>query len=526
MTQVGTRGDGQDQLDRDISQLLAWHEDFQARHGRPLRVLHLGNIAGNGFLNSKFLRRVGVEADIVCHDYTHVMAMPEWEELDLQHSHVDDFAPVFDRRDIENYARPDWFIAGPLSLCVEHVEARYRNAGQSLIQAQKAKVGQWLYNHARRRFGPRYGNLLASLALRPTNFAQRILRRAFKTAGVPTPAIEPPDPVAARFDAIEAVFRERFPAREDRLTRADMTPYTSIIDEYTRLFAPYDIVQCYATEPIYALLTAKRPYVTFEHGTLRHFTEENNPLHRLTALAYRCADHTFITNGDCLAVAKRLGIESYSAVIHPVDVEQHRQSYAEDCARIRKEIDADVIIYCPIRHDYAIKGTDVAIKALPLIKAKTGKRVKMILSSWGAQVEESRRLLKDLGCESDVVWRNSMCRVQMIKHIQACDVVFDQFVLPVFGSTAPQTIAAGKPVLASYVPAETAWLIPEPAPIVSARTPEDIAEKTIMCLDPAWLAAYQERARRWIDTFHSPRNVIRDHLSAYRRILGEQRNNA
>ena len=269
------------------------------------------------------------------------------------------------------------------------------------------------------------------------------------------------------------------------------------------------------------MLAGKRPYVAFEHGTLRHFTTDDHPLHRLTSLAYREADHTFITNGDCLAYAKRLGIEDYSAVIHPIDVDQHRLDFGAEAKLIRERIGAEVLIYCPIRHDYEIKGTDRALKALPLIKARTPKRVKIILSTWGTQVEESRRMLRDLGCENDVVWLSSMCRLGMIKHIHAADVVFDQFVLPVFGSTAPQTIAAGKPILSSYVPAETAWLIPEPAPIVSAYTPEEIAERTIECLDPAWLAAYAVRARNWVDCYHSPANVVRDHLRVYRRVLAK-----
>ena len=119
-------------------------------------------------------------------------------------------------------------------------------------------------------------------------------------------------------------FRETFPDREDELTSADFAWYTNS-RSWAELFDRYDVVQCYATDPIVALLAATRPYVAFEHGTLRDFTLGDNPIHRLNALAYRSADHVFITNGDCLEYAERLGIERFTPMIHPVDVDQHEQ---------------------------------------------------------------------------------------------------------------------------------------------------------------------------------------------------------
>jgi glycosyltransferase involved in cell wall biosynthesis len=285
----------------------------------------------------------------------------------------------------------------------------------------------------------------------------------------------------------------------------------------------YDIVQCYATESIRVLLNGKRPYVAFEHGTLRQFTMANDPQHRLTALAYRMADHCFITNGDCLAYAKQLGIKTYSPIVHPVDVEQHRRSYGDAIDELRDDIDADVILFCPARHDWDIKGTDQFIRTLPLIKKRLSKRVKMILIEWGRQLEDAKKLIKELGCTEDVIWKSSMCRITTIKYMRAADIVLDQMILPVFGAIAPQAIAAGRPVIASYVPEQTLWLIPEPAPILSAFCPEDIVDAVILALDPDWLADYEVRARRWIDTYHHPNVVITEHLRVYRSILDDAR---
>jgi glycosyltransferase involved in cell wall biosynthesis len=294
---------------------------------------------------------------------------------------------------------------------------------------------------------------------------------------------------------------------------------------YRNMFRHYDIVQCYATEPIFGLLLDQHPLVAFEHGTLRAFTMEDVPLHRLTALGYRKSDHVFITNGDCLAYAKRLGIGAYSPMIHPIDVEQHRRDYGDAISALRKDVGADVILLCPTRHDWDIKGTDRFIRALPLIKQRTKGRVKLILVRWGLHVAESEALISALGCQDDVVWRTTMSRVTMIKHMRAADIVLDQMVLPVFGSTGPQAIAAGRPVISSYVPEETRWLISEPAPILSAFSPDDVAAAVATALDPAWLADYRKRAQEWTDRYHHPDNAVLQHLDVYRRLLEGERQN-
>jgi hypothetical protein len=93
---------------------LDWLQAHKERHGRPLRVLHVGNIANNAYLNAKFLRSVGIDAHVLSRDYYHVMATPEWEELELRDGHGDDYQPRFSARDLGGYERPAWFVNAPL----------------------------------------------------------------------------------------------------------------------------------------------------------------------------------------------------------------------------------------------------------------------------------------------------------------------------------------------------------------------------------------------------------------------------
>ena len=103
-----------EQLLGELKGSLTWLTQFQNENGRALRVLHVGNIANNGYLNAKFLRSFGVEADVVCRDYYHVMALPEWEELEINLDYGDDNFPAFKVQDLAGYVRPRWFISGSL----------------------------------------------------------------------------------------------------------------------------------------------------------------------------------------------------------------------------------------------------------------------------------------------------------------------------------------------------------------------------------------------------------------------------
>src|SRR5262249_8975068 len=128
-----------------------------------------------------------------------------------------------------------------------------------------------------------------------------------------------PDPVARTIDDFAAAF----PNRPDQLTREDLLPFVTAAPLYRKAFKHFDLVQCDAQHPLWGYLAGNRPYVAFEHGTLRTFTMGDDPISRLTAIGYRRAAHSFITNGDCLEYARALEIANFSPMIHPIDVELH-----------------------------------------------------------------------------------------------------------------------------------------------------------------------------------------------------------
>src|SRR5688572_22411981 len=73
------------------------------------RILHLGNIVNNGYLNAKFLRRAGWIADSVSIDYRHVQGQPEWEDVAFVNPGLDHFDPDWGLVDLGGHQRVDWF---------------------------------------------------------------------------------------------------------------------------------------------------------------------------------------------------------------------------------------------------------------------------------------------------------------------------------------------------------------------------------------------------------------------------------
>jgi glycosyltransferase involved in cell wall biosynthesis len=428
--------------------------------GQPLRVLHVGNVGNNAYLNARFLRAAGVDCHVLSSDYYDRLATPEWE----------------------GHERPQWFAQGPLSVASAYLAA---------LCDDDAANARRLWRHLR-----------ASRAIPPRlRFGVRRARIAASSA--------------------KSALRSTRAADDRGATDADddLAPYRPALPIWEELFTRYDIVQAYATDPIWPFATGKHPYVAYEHGTLREFTSERDALSRLTTRAYRASDHTFVTNGDCLPHAERIGVPSFSAMIHPLDVDAHREDLSARSAEIRRSLDADVILLCPMRHDWTVKGTDKHIRALPRILSRSSKRVVLTLCEWGVDVEKSRTLVDDLGCAPNVTWLPLLPRRELIATMKAADVVLDQMTLPHFDATVPQALAADVPVVMSYRSESTEWIVDEPAPILSAFTEDEIADAVETAVDPAWRSAFSVRARDWIDREHHPRRLVEEHMRVYRLVL-------
>ncbi len=554
-----------------------WVKTFREQNGRAPRVLHIGNIANNAYLNAKFLNAKGFDCDVLCHDYRHIMACPEWEDAEFVVAGLDHLAPDWVAAKAAGFTRPRWFVQGPQNLCIDYLIAkrsgRARRAARLWLRLghengtrrpSKLSVGHtlsaghvWISNWVRKSLR-RLADFMGAVIRRPdalslarekiesVSGAHESLRhllvmhliapvllvgvRWVKLTGRPALAalewtvgsshsdMQRIERGMQRIEACVEKFQQTFPDRADQLTVGDCLPYLSSLEQWEKLFQHYDVIQAYATAVAYPLLAGNQSYVGFEHGTLREFTVADNATSRLTSLGYQSANHVLITNGDCLQYAKNIKVETYTAMIHPVD-DARISAVVGDYEGVHRRYGVRYLFFCPLRHDWAIKGADKYIRALPALARHLNRDFRLIMTKWGSQIDDSMRLAEELGVADLIVWVDPLSRAQMVPLQKSVDVVFDQIALPHFGSTAPQAIATGTPVIMSYDPASTSWIIPEAAPILSAWTEEEIVSGVVTAVDPEWLADYKKRAADWYNRYHSASVVVEKLSHVYREII-------
>ena len=68
-----------------------WYLRWQRQMNRPLRVLHLGNIANNAFNNARIQRLYGIDSYVIASENYHIMSSPEWEEARFKGDYGDPF---------------------------------------------------------------------------------------------------------------------------------------------------------------------------------------------------------------------------------------------------------------------------------------------------------------------------------------------------------------------------------------------------------------------------------------------------
>ena len=155
---------------------------------------------------------------------------------------------------------------------------------------------------------------------------------------------------------------------------------------------------------------AEKPYFAFEHGTLRDIPNKNDTQGRLTSLAYRLAEHVFVTNFDCIDNAKYLAPKRFTVINHPFDEEQGIEIGGVETLRLemQNKLGSEFIAFYPTRHDWvegtglADKGNDKFLRAFVELR-KAGLKVGLVCCNWGKNVQESKKIISDANCAS-YVW--------------------------------------------------------------------------------------------------------------------------
>jgi len=478
---------------------------------RPLRVLHIGNIANNAYLNARLLNDAGLDCDVLCNDYYHIMGCPEWEDADFVGKPVNEFRPDWNAVDLQGFLRPRWFAQGPLRTCVNYL---YRRRKEQVFRAafwwHILTKSQYLHSES------------------PWSWSLPLFRRLKSFASSMRRILSAEPSRFSHFDRFIKTLSDTFPDRHDVLCFNDIAPYQSSLNSMKRLFAEYDIVQGYGVSAIWPLLAGKRPYIAFEHGTIRSIPFVDSAVGRLTALAYHQADSVIITNADSEDAAKRLKVQEYHFVPHPVN-EKWIQRGVGNALReqLLQELHADFLVFHPSRQHWEAqrhpsweKGNDIFIKGMAHFIHEVAPRAAAIFVAWGQKIEESMALLAQLGIANRIKWIPPQHSANMSRYIDACDLVADQFFLGAFGSIMPKSLAMGKPVIIYLDEKIHRWCLPEMPPIINARTPDEVlVGLTRAYQDPVWLRDLGDRGLRWYRAYHSNAVIREELIRLYRDVL-------
>ncbi|MDA8109533.1 MAG: hypothetical protein M0015_13010 [Betaproteobacteria bacterium] len=547
-----------------MADAAAFLDTFRRRHGRPLRVLHIGNVANNAYNNAKLMRKAGAECDVLCYNYYHIMGCPEWEDADFEAAPSDQFHPQWSDVDLGAYQRPQWFVQGPIAFCMAYLIAKlegnkaradilWRVLGicngtmraewfprdpellWALIVAHWARAKDFYRRVAisndpwlaiRRRMGieERARPTVKVLAAHATMGAVTVVRALDRVLGGKDRMRAMEMRVGRRAKELADAFAHEFPERGDRLTVKELLEYGSLSDLWSRLLSHYDIVQAYATDAIFPLVAGK-PYFAFEHGTLREIPFNPDPVGRTTALSYRLAQHVFVTNADCMGKARQLAGERITFINHPYDDDQEVDVVAAE--RLRRELgerlDADFLIFFPTRHNWrppnAEKANDVLLRAFCRLRAG-GKRVGLVCCDWGADAPESKRILAENDCGAHVSWVQPLGMVRFGRMAKACDIVADQFVFGAFGGILFKAFAVGAPVLTYLDESAVLRVYPECPPVLNCRTEDEIVRAVEAAIaSPGELRARARASKAWMDKHHHASLTVAKQIEQYRRFL-------
>lgn len=529
------------------------------KSGNLMKILHIGNIANNAYLNASILNKAGIQNTVLCADYYHIMGCPQWEEgTDLLDYGCTPEALRLHAKQATAEA-PAWFVQGPLICCllylaypagsiIHFVAGKALKEYRACLNAEISQgnrrwvciKSQFLQYLVKFFLGlGTYRKLEQFSVLREKivkAWAERQWLRIVKcTMGFV---------VRFSFSCFNVLLSKIFHRSSKNWRGSEVLrfgkelclpfpehqyfvcPQQKIDYLLEKIFKQYDIVIGYGLDGIFPWIT-KNNYCAYEHGTIRAIPFENNMQGKCCAAVYKNADHVFITNCDNITAAKQLGLKHYSFIPHPINEAVPSWIVPQSLRqRLNSISSAEFWIFHPSRqhwnaerHPSWEKGNDRLIRGLAKAICERGLSINAVFVDWGAHVEDSKNLIRELGIEAHVIWVAPMPHPMMVEYIMATDFLADQFHLGAFGSTAPKGLMLKKPVLIFLDEDRHKWCFPEIPPFVNVKEAEEIAEALdSLCTNEQLRLDISCAGHEWYLKYHSNEII----LSRFKEVFASQ----
>lgn len=255
--------------------------------------------------------------------------------------------------------------------------------------------------------------------------------------------------------------------------------------------AHYLLQDCYL-----ASIFKKKPLIGHAHGsdlmtTLNHFT-----LGRVVRSNLKKCNRVLVSTPDLIEIA---------------------QQYREDVEYLPNPVDTELFYpKPPVPHkgklkvliasgsNWTVKGTDIAIQALARLKDKA----EVSILGYGRDLAKTLTLSKALGLELNVLPKVS--HQNLNTYYWDADLVIDQFIGGVFGLTALEAIACGRPAITSISSKHETY---QNFPLKDVNTVERIIE-TIENLSPKlWEEEYA-----YLKQNHDPDKIANHLVKIYQEV--------
>ncbi len=164
------------------------------------------------------------------------------------------------------------------------------------------------------------------------------------------------------------------------------------------------------------------------------------------------------------------------------------------------------ILLLAARQDFFWKGTDRFARAFAEIVA-AGAPLYLVVTPWGADVEETRQIFADAGVLDSIHYLESAVAKPILRDLyRVADLVVDQFTVTAFGAVMLEAMACGTPVLINLdlEAFHDRWPDFVSPPILRASSEEEIAAVLRSLDDESRLEELGRASRRWIQEHHGP----------------------
>jgi glycosyltransferase involved in cell wall biosynthesis len=287
-----------------------------------------------------------------------------------------------------------------------------------------------------------------------------------------------------------------------------------------KLMREYDIVETHVPFAIYSQFSGV-PYVAYDAGWIRYFPYSEGFRDKLARRGYSKARSIIMTNPDTFEISDNLPYISQDRIVFSpfaIDSEKYKPLNVKEL-RAKHAKEDQVLLFSPARQMWKEKGNDKMIRAYARF-IKEVPNAKFVMVAWSADEENSKALANSLGISDKIEWIKPVPKNQLIQYYNAADIVLDQFVLGSWGTSTPEAMSCGKPVLIFYKKNYILRAFGQEPPILNSFTEEDIYSNLLkLAKDTELRLDLGRKSREWVIRTHSSRIVAQMHLEVLKSSL-------